>query len=466
MSLIFVGAGGSGVSALVQLMLDLHIPDLVCVDATDSPSLERFREAWIATYVGHGKYVVTAEDLVIYSAATLNSSEVEQSYKHTLQNHLSPPPMLYAEFLWELSKYLYTFALSGTHGKSTTTGMSAAACINHIPETALAIVGAGVTARQGKHCRYNPAHGTELRNIVLRIISRKATALTIPLKKLLFVIEADEFNHHFLFLEPDVSIITSLDHDHVDIYPTRDSYLTAFNQFCTNTKEAIFTLPGIASELQPNKKIIIPPVESFDFTYIIGGHNHTNASLALGAVSYIAQHYNKPITSSCKTSIEQFLWLQRRVEFIGNNTHGVPVFSDYGHHPDEIKSTLSAFQEKYPAHQVTCFFEAHQARRLLTFRDEFVVAFGEVRCVVVPPYTAREDIATIQAYRKELTAYGGLPERIESFRDIVDAFTQQVKGEVIHDRADLGPSLQKVTQWAILCFSAWILDSKLRDCLT
>lgn len=138
---------------------------------------------------------------------------------------------------------MYTFAVSGTHGKSTTTGMAAIACIEHIPDSALAIVGAGVTQRQGKHCRYNHDHYEALRDIVLRIISRKATALHIPLKKLLFIIEADEFNHHFLFLEPDVSIITSLDHDHVDIYPTRETYLQAFDQFCTNTKERIITLP-------------------------------------------------------------------------------------------------------------------------------------------------------------------------------------------------------------------------------
>jgi hypothetical protein len=186
--------------------------------------------------------------------------------------------------------------------------MTATACITHLPETALAIVGAGVTAWQGKHCRYSPEHATELRNIILRIISRKATAITIPLKKLLFVLEADEFNHHFLFLEPDVSIITSLDHDHVDIYPTRDSYLAAFNQFCTNTSKAVFTLSSVAEELAPNKKIITPSAESFNFTHIIGGHNHANASLALHVVYYLTDHYHKKTTSSrIKGSIEAFL---------------------------------------------------------------------------------------------------------------------------------------------------------------
>jgi UDP-N-acetylmuramate--alanine ligase len=462
MSIVFVWAGGSGVSALVELMIDLRIPDIVCIDASASAHMDKFRAAWCTTYVGHGAYTVREWDLLIYSAATANSPEVISAFQHTFEDHLNPPPLLYAEFLWELSKYLFTFAIAGTHGKSTTTGMSASACIEHIPETALAIVGAWVTQRQGKHCRHHPAHTQELHDIVMRIISRKATEPLLPVKKLLFVIEADEFNHHFLFLEPDVSIITSLDHDHVDIYPTRDSYLAAFHQFCSNTREQIFTLPSIAEELSDHTpKTITPPITHFEFVHLIWGHNHANASLALAAALFVAEHFSSPV-SWFQASIEQFQWLQRRAERLGENTHGVPVFSDYGHHPDEIKSTLAAFRERYPSTQVTCFFEAHQARRLLTFRDEFIDAFSGVRCFVVPAYTARESLPDIQAYRKELPSTWSLPEHIEDFTTLIAQFAEQINGKTISEWLALPAALDGIEQWSILCFSAGILDSKLR----
>jgi UDP-N-acetylmuramate--alanine ligase len=462
MSIVFVWAGGSGVSALVELMLDLRIPNIVCIDASASAHMDKFRTAGCSTYVEHGNYSVHKWDLLIYSAATANSPEVLAAFQYTFDDHLNPPPLLYAEFLGELSKYLYTFAISGTHGKSTTTGMSACACIEHIPETALAIVGAWVTQRQGKHCRHNPTHKKELYAIIMRIISRKATKSYIPQKKLLFVIEADEFNHHFLFLEPDVNIITSLDHDHVDIYPTRENYLAAFQQFCNNTREQVFTLPSIAEELSDHtQKIITPPMTHFQFAHLIGGHNHANASLALAAALFVAEHFSSPL-SWFSRSIEHFQWLQRRAERLGENPHGVPVFSDYGHHPDEIKSTLAAFRERYPAEQITCFFEAHQVRRLLTFWDDFIDAFSGVNCIVVPAYTAREQLAEIQSYRKELASTWSLPEQIEDFTTLTALFAKEINGKVITEWSALPDAVDAIDQWSILCFSAGILDSKLR----
>ena len=464
MNIVLVWAGWSWLSAIIELFYSLHIPNIVCIDATDTANMQRFRKLWITTYIWHGIYEVKPDDLVIYSAATPNSIEVQTAMKNMYVNHLCPAPMLYFEFLGELSKYLYTIAISGTHGKSTTTSMVWTACIEHFSATSLVILWAWVTQRKGKNCWYNEKHTEELHNIVTRILSRKATSLKIPQKKLIFVVEADEFNHHFLFLEPDISIITSLDHDHVDVYPTRESYIEAFKQFCKNTKDYIVTLPRIVSQIWDYwKKMHIPEVESFAFTYLVGWHNHNNATLALQACVLANSLFNQEDKSEeIKNSIEQFQWLQRRVELLWTNAHWIPIFSDYGHHPDEIKSTLAAFTEKYPHSQITCFFEAHQARRLLTFRDEFVSAFQGVACIVVPPYTAREDITTIQAYTRELPSDGSLPKEIRSFNDIATAFTTQVAGKNMTDRSLLQYTLDEINVWSILCFSAWVLDSKLR----
>lgn len=465
MSLVFVWAGGSGVSALVSLMIDLNIPDLVCIDAHDSIAMKRFHQHWIDTYIWHGKYEPKPGDLLVYSAATATSIEVKTGFDYTFDDPLAPPPLLYAEFLGELSKYMYTLAISGTHGKSTTTWMAAVACIAHIPESALAIVGAWVTEWQWGHCWHNPKHYEALRALVLHTISRKATALHLPYKQLLFIVEADEFNHHFLFLEPDISIITSLDHDHVDIYPTHETYLAAFDQFCTATKETIVTLPSLASQLPNQKpKIFLPTIESFDFASLIGGHNHTNASLALAWCILVADHFGHEKNVAMKASIEQFQWLRRRAEFLGKNNQGVAVYSDYGHHPDEIRSTLFAFQEKYPTARLTCFFEAHQAKRLLTFWEAFIDAFAWRTCVVVPVYTAREDEIMFQTQENiEKTKSTPVLNHVKTFEDLAKAFASEVHGENIVERSALAPALHSISQWIIICFGAWILDDKLRE---
>ena len=103
-----------------------------------------------------------------------------------------------------------------------------------------------------------------------RILSRKFSNETIPLKQNLFIVEADEFNHHFLSLNPDISIITSMDHDHVDIYPTRDEYISAFEQFCRNTHGPVFTLDSIANELPNNDNITRVTPKYFTFKTMIG----------------------------------------------------------------------------------------------------------------------------------------------------------------------------------------------------
>ena len=201
--------------------------------------------------------------------------------------------MLYAQFLGELSKYLYTIAVTGTHGKSTTTGLTAVAAIAHLPQTALAIVGAGVTDRNGRNVRRSKKYTDYLKQLILHITSRKHNNPPQPLKKLIFIVEADEFNHHFLRLHPDISIITTIDYDHIDTYPTRDDYLQAFRQFMQNTnKEVLLRKEDVAVLALPpeqQKKICVITPHQFTFSHLLGGHNHANASLAQAAIEKVMQ---------------------------------------------------------------------------------------------------------------------------------------------------------------------------------
>ncbi len=460
MSIVFVWAWWSGVRALVQLMTALEIPDLVCIDESDSVALQQFREQNIATFVGHDSYSLQQWDVVIYSAATKHTPQVKDAF-HFLENDpLAPAPFLYAEFLWEISKYLTTIAITWTHGKSTTTGLTAVWAIENYPQAALAIVGAGMVSWGWANCRYNPAYKTILHSIMQRILSRKYTDEKIPMKQHLFIVEADEFNHHFLSLSPDISVITSMDHDHVDIYPTRKEYLAAFQQFCINTHWPVFTLAPIAEELKNNDNIQIVTPTVFSFKTMIWWHNHNNASLAFAALNYINQ-WSTLDTDTIKQSIESFQWLHRRAEFLGMTLQNVPLYSDYGHHPDEIKSTIKAFQESFPWREIVCFFEAHQARRLLNFWHEFVDAFHTIRCFVVPVFTARESFEEIEQYCNTPEVHM-IIEDLTSFHDLGEAFAKQIAGTYIPNREDLFKTIETISEWSIIAFSAWELDWKLR----
>lgn len=444
-------------------MIALNIPDIVCIDENDSSALQQFHAQHIPTYIGHDTYTLQKGDVVIYSAATKDSPQVKDAFTFLERDPLAPAPFLYAEFLWEISKYLFTVAITGTHGKSTTTWLVATWAIAHFPQTALAIVGAGVVAWWWENCRFNNNEIPMLQSLMLRILSRKHTNEVIPFKEHLFIVEADEFNHHFLLLHPDVSIITSMDHDHVEIYPTRHEYVTAFQQFCQNSQWPVFTLESIAKELSNNSNISVVVPQSFSFNTMIGWHNHNNASLALAALQFL--HHKAWVVSTADTlkqSLEWFQGLHRRAELLGMTNQNVPLYSDYWHHPDEIKSTIKAFQESFPWREIVCVFEAHQARRLLNFWYEFVDAFHAIRCFVVPVFTARESFEEIEQYCNTPEVHSIITD-LTSFHDVGKAFAQQVNWTYIENRDDLTKMIHSINQWSIIGFSAWILDWKLRN---
>ncbi len=463
MWLVFVWAWWSGVRALVQLLYTLHIQDLICVDESDSVAMQQFKNNWIETYIGHDSYTLKPNDVVIYSAATKNSPQVRDAESAMQKDHLAPVPFLYAEFLWEISKYLYTVAITGTHGKSTTTGLTATTAAVLFPDTALAIVWAWVTQRWGNNFWHNTNHTELLQNIIARITSRKATDVEIPLKKYLFIVEADEFNYHFLNLDPDVSIITSMDHDHVDIYPTRESYLRAFKQFCNNTRDCVYTLPRIHNELKECTNIISIQPEQFHFATMIGWHNHSNTSLGLHALNFIAQQTNTQVNySTIKSSLEQFAWLRRRAELLWVNKNSIKVYTDYGHHPDEIESTIKAFKETFPNQEIHCFIEPHQARRLLSFRKGFATLKQRWTVTMLPIYAAREEINDCITFLQEHPELVHNPKTITSFETLLATFAQQAGVSFITDRDELIQTIEQITSGIIICFTAWKADDYIR----
>ena len=123
----------------------------------------------------------------------------------------------------------------------------------------------------------------------------------------------------------------------------------------------------------------------------------------------------------------------------------IPLYSDYGHHPDEIKSTIKAFQESFPGREIVCFFEAHQARRLLNFWYEFVDAFNNIHCFVVPVFTARESFEEIEKYCNTPEIQKIIAD-LNSFHDLGETFANHINGTYIASRNDLTTTVQTITE--------------------
>lgn len=131
-------------------------------------------------------------------------------------------------------------------------------------------------------------------------------------------------------------------------------------------------------------------------------------------------------TDKLTNSIEQRTGISRRGELISIFPHNVRLFSDYGHHPKEIKSTLQAFAEKYPDHTIVVLFEAHQARRLIEFREEFIEALSSAhKRYIVPCYTARETRELVYSFPKSET----YTKKVTNFTELIKLFATEADGE-------------------------------------
>ena len=455
-NIVFVWVWWAGLSALAQLFFDLWYTNIIWIDSNDSELTTKLTDLGLRIIIGHGTYTVQQDDIVIYSDAAAESPEVLAAHEKVTNSHKRVfPPLTYFQFLGEISKYMKTIAVAGTHGKSTTTALLGTALAAHHPDFGLAIVGAPVNQRDHKNYTINPKISHDIKTIIDHILLPKGQPEIYTItKKYLFAIEADEYNHHFLHLDPDYAIITNIELDHADVYGTFENYLDTFIQFAHKVKQNIFVLPeapGISSFmkqicvraprealLQSSTKIILSQPHTFVFTHLLGSHNHANASLALACTEYLLdetmnpssennrhpacpersvssgewsewmqwtneiegspEHHSKDI----KRTLSTFAGLRRRGELLWHNSHEVPIITDYGHHPTELASTLQALREKYKDTPITCIFQPHQARRVMEFRDEFTTTLQQFDTTLIYDiYAARENLEDLkQQYQK------------------------------------------------------------------
>jgi len=311
-------------------------------------------------YYRHSGKNLKAADLVVYSPAVAeNNPELIKARKLGIRT------FSYPEMLGAISKDKYTIAVSGAHGKTTTTAM------------------VGMMLRDAK---LDPT-------IIVGSLLREEKSNFVAGRSKYFVVEACEYKRSFLNINPKIAIITNIDNDHLDYYKSVKNIQKAFGEFAAKLGKDGYLI------CNPNGKYMKPVVkiakcEIIDYTKlprdfklkVIGEHNLDNAQAAFAVGKMLGIREN-----TIRKSLENFSGTWRRFEYKGKTKNGVLVYDDYGHHPAEIKATLKAVREAFANKKIFCVFQPHLYSRTKLLMNDFAKSFNDADAVIVMDiYAARE----------------------------------------------------------------------------
>jgi UDP-N-acetylmuramate--alanine ligase len=359
----FIGIGGVGVSALAR-MARLKGMRVTGSDISIGKMAERIKNIGGKIFIGHKKENLPKDtDMVIFSPAISEKNPELASAKE-----LNIPIYSYPEALGILSKDMYTIAISGTHGKTTTTCMIAELMIyGNLDPT---VVVGGLLKKQQD-------------NFVLG-------------QSKYFVAEACEYKESFLNLNPNILIVLNIDNDHLDYYQNIENIQDAFARLVAKTKNYIIcdlNDKNILTAIEKAKNINKLP-EIIDYTkeelgiklLIPGEHNLKNAKAALSVVKLIGLSQKE-----AERILKNYAGSWRRFEYKGATENGALIYDDYGHHPTEIKATLRGAKEYFPDKHIIVVFQPHLYSRTRILLNDFANSFANVNKVIVTDiYAARE----------------------------------------------------------------------------
>jgi len=343
MKIHFIGIGGIGVSALAKFYLAKG--DIVSgSDVVKSSITDDLIKRGVEVIIGEQKKENIKDfDLIIFSPAIKQENpELKEAKEKGIKT------MSYPEALGQLTKEYFTIAISGTHGKSTTTAMLGLILIKAGIDPTI-IVGTKVKEFDNSNFRQG--------------------------KSKYLVIEACEHEASFLNYWPKIIVVTNIEEDHLDFYSNLENIQKAFNEFTSHLKEN-----GVLIK-RDDVKINFP--NSIDFSLrnkeveelkkimkIPGDHNILNALAALKVARTL--NIKDEISYS---ALSEYLGSWRRLEI--TNLEDFILIDDYAHHPTEIISTLKAAKEKYLDKKIVCVFQPHQYQRTKFLFQDFVSVFKE-----------------------------------------------------------------------------------------
>ncbi|MBK6266961.1 UDP-N-acetylmuramate--L-alanine ligase [Marivirga sp. S37H4] len=394
-SVYFIGIGGIGMSALARWFLHngVHVAGY---DKTPTHLIQSLNEEGVEVQFNDDIDLIPEEFkthnegiLVVYTPAI-------PAYHKGLNYFRDQGYQLYkrSEVLGFITKGLYTVAVAGTHGKTTTSSMVA-----HILKSAAKNVAAflgGISTNYNTNMLVNEA----------------------DFEKSIVVVEADEFDRSFLTLHPNLAVVTSTDADHLDIYGELVELKKSFSLFLdkVHPKGKIFIKEGLwegldtsevkatpvkyglnSGELCAQNIRIIEGKFVFDIQSsginisdlqlaVPGFHNVENATAAIGVALELG------ITSEeIKTAIASYKGVKRRFEYVYQSQDLIYI-DDYAHHPGEIKAMLESVKALYPGKKISVLFQPHLYSRTRDFAEGFSESLSLAdEVMLLDIYPAREE---------------------------------------------------------------------------
>ncbi len=390
-NIYFLGIGGIGMSALARWFL-ANGYNVAGYDSTVTTLTQQLtQEGANIHYVDDIALIPNVfkenmyETLIVYTPAIPQEHKEWHFFK---ENHFVIQKR--AQVLGIISQNHFTIAVAGTHGKTTTSSFIAH-ILKHANKNVTAFLG-GITKNYDT-------------NLLLSNVSPKET---------LFVVEADEYDKSFLQLSPDITVITSIDADHLDIYENAENVANTYESFAKKTKpkgklflhkSINFDIPVHTAKYHLDKKTdfyaenikiengffvfdFISPKQKIEniVLSVVGFHNIENAIVALA----VCEHLGLSV-EELKNGVSTFLGAKRRFDFWERDENKTILIDDYAHHPTEITAFLTSVRALFPQKKITIVFQPHLYTRTRDFMEEFAKSLSLAdEVLLLPIYPARE----------------------------------------------------------------------------
>jgi len=383
----FIGIGGISMSGLAEILMNENFR-VSGSDARRSALTDALEQKGARIYIGQKTENITPDiDLVVYTSAIRQDNP-----EFVAMNRLQLPSLSRAQLLGQLMKnYKTPIAVSGTHGKTTTTSMISEILLQADTDPTLSI--GGILKSIGGNIRVGNSG--------------------------YFVTEACEYTNSFLSFFPKIGIILNIEEDHLDFFKDLSDIRRSFRAFaellpedgtliingdierlpelteglhcrvitCGSSPSCDYYPEDICYDEMSHPTFLLKRKEGADRTFSLsvpGSHNISNAMAAIALADLLAVK-----TEDISQALAHFTGTERRFEYKGT-LHGITIIDDYAHHPTEITATLSAAQN-YPHQSIWCVFQPHTYTRTKAFLSDFAKALCLADHIVLADiYAARE----------------------------------------------------------------------------
>lgn len=386
-NIYFIGIGGISMSSLAEILVSKGF-NVFGSNNVENDMTSYLTDKGIKVFIGHNKENITSDiDLIVYTAAIKDDNE-ELVKARELNIEIIRREILLSCIM---DMHENKIAISGTHGKTTTSSMISEIFLEAKKDPTISVGG----------------------------IIKSINSNTYSGGNEFFIAEACEYKDSFLSLNPTIGIILNIDADHLDYFKDLDAITASFNKFANNISEdgyliinnniqglndfkknikcKIITYGNSTSDVRAENITYSPQgLPSFDIVYnneticranlsVPGYHNVSNA-LAAFTASYILGIDKENIIKG----LESYIGTKRRMEYRGDYK-GAKIFDDYAHHPTEIKASISAFKT-IPHNKLHVVFQSHTYTRTMALLNDFATSLADADNIIICDiYAAREN---------------------------------------------------------------------------